>query len=429
MSVVPNNPVERVVYFAITYTWPIYVVGALYILGPVLAWTLGAVAAMALYLGPAMRADLRAMGSVPWIVWLWFLGMSVMLVALWIGHMNWNLGLTSTIKSTIGWAKGWALLALFPLIGAVLPIRREVLVRSQTVLGLWIICLLPLFIVAPIIGLPQQLFTSPLKAVGGPGPEYFTTYLYTRAHGTGIPRWQFYAPWSPFAGLLGVVMVLFSLEEKDRKWMLMGILGGLAMVLMSRSRMGLIALPVCIAFPRMLPLLGHTWAWLFGSVLAGSMTVLFIPLRNWLENTMAAISNMRAGSSRVRGTLQRIAVERWESEAIWFGHGRVAPGSHLVEYMPIGSHHTWFGLLFVKGVIGVLALAIPFFIHLMLITKDAIYHPRGRLPLGLMMVLTILSLGENIEIEVYLLWPALVALGIHARQMADDRSDPRHDPH
>lgn len=421
MRVTPSNPVERVIYYAITYTWLIYVLGALYILGPVLAWVLGAAAMLALYLGPAMRADLRATGSVPWIIWLWFLGMSTLLIVLWIGHVNWRFGVASTIKSTIGWAKGWALLALFPLIGAVLPIRCEVLVRGQSVLGLWILCLLPLFLIAPIIGLPQQVFISPLKAVGGPGPEYFTTYLYTRAHGSGIPRWQFYAPWSPFAGLLGVVMVLFSMEEKDRKWMLAGMLGGVAMVLMSRSRMGLIALPVCVLVPRMLPMMGYAWAWMIGSALAGSMAVLFTPLRLRIENLIEAISNMRAGSSRVRETLQRIAIERWETEAVWFGHGRVAPGSHLVEYMPIGSHHTWFGLLFVKGLVGLLALAVPFFVHLALIAKDAIYHPRGRLPLGLMMVLLILSLGENIEIEVYLLWPALVALGIHARQMADDK--------
>ena len=43
----------------------------------------------------------------------------------------------------------------------------------------------------------------------------------------------------------------------------------------------------------------------------------------------------------IAGTKGRI-----EIDAFWFGHGTVAPGPHLVEYMPIGSHHTWFGLLF-----------------------------------------------------------------------------------
>ena len=45
---------------------------------------------------------------------------SLVLVALWAGHMNWGLGVGKTIKSTIGWAKGWALLALFPAAGAIL---------------------------------------------------------------------------------------------------------------------------------------------------------------------------------------------------------------------------------------------------------------------------------------------------------------------
>jgi hypothetical protein len=43
--------------------------------------------------------------------------------------------------------------------------------------------------------------------------------------------------------------------------------------------------------------------------------------------------------------------------------------------------------------------------------------PRGRLPLGIMMTLTLLSFGENIEIEAYLLWPGLMVLGIHAREI------------
>jgi len=34
-----------------------------------------------------------------------------------------------------------------------------------------------------------------------------------------------------------------------------------------------------------------------------------------------------------------------------------------------------------------------------------------------MMTLTLWSFGENIELEAYLLWPALLVLGIQAREM------------
>ena len=38
--------------------------------------------------------------------------------------------------------------------------------------------------------------------------------------------------------------------------------------------------------------------------------------------------------------------------------------------------------------------------------------------MGIMMTFTLLSFGENIEIEAYLLWPALMMLGTHAREIA-----------
>ncbi len=148
--------------------------GALYVVGPVLAWILGFLALVVLYLGDAVRADLRATGPIPLSVWLWIFGMAIMLVALWVGHLNWSLDLKQTIKSSIGWAKGWALLALFPLAGALLPLRREILIRGQCVIGLGTLILAPLMLAAPYVGLPERICTSPLKAIGGPGPEYFS---------------------------------------------------------------------------------------------------------------------------------------------------------------------------------------------------------------------------------------------------------------
>ncbi len=414
---------ERITYKTLVWTWGFYAVGSLYVVGPVLAWVLAGLAGMALFLGPAMREDLRPTGSIPGMVWLWAAGMGVMLIALWAGHINWDLGLKGTIKSSIGWAKGWALLALFPLAGAVLQIRREVLVRAHCKLALVTLILLPIMAIAPSIGLPQQIFTSPLKAVGGPGPEYFTVYFYTLDPSSWTPRWQFYAPWSPFAGLLGVIMVLFALEEKHRGWLWVGCLAGIAMILMSKSRLSLVALVVASVGPRMMPLLLKTWAWMVGAALAASLAVLWTTLMDGVSVFWYAFRASRADSTRVRETLQRIAHERWEADAFWFGHGKVAPGAHIVEYMPIGSHHTWWGLLFVKGLVGFLAMAVPFVVHFCLTLKDATVHPQGRLPMGIMCVFGLLSMGENIEIEAYLMWPALVLLGIHLREMAERKTE------
>jgi hypothetical protein len=413
------NPIERMVYRTLVLTWPFYAIGALYIVGPVLAWILGALAVLVLYLGTAVRADMRATGTIPPVIWAWILGMFVLLVALWIGHLDWGLGLKQTIKSSIGWAKGWALLALFPLAGAILPIRREVLVRAQCTIGLWTLIIAPILLIAPYIGMPERIFTSPLKAIGGPGPEYFSVFLFTWDPATWTPRWQFYAPWSPFAALLGVVMVLFAMEEKSVKWRNIGIAAGMLMIFASKSRMGLVGLVACTIAPRMMPLLLKGWAWQVVAGLTASMAVFGTIIATSATNAVSAFKGARADSTRVRATLQRIASERWQNEAFWFGHGTVHPGSHAVEYMPIGSHHTWFGLLFVKGFVGLIGLLIPFAWQTLLSLIDAARGPRGRLPLGVMMTLTLLSFGENIEIEAYLLWPGLIILGIHAREMSD----------
>lgn len=417
----PENPIERAVLRTLTLTWPFYAVGALYVVGPVMAWLLGGLAVLVLYLGPAVRADMRATGPVPGVVWVWIGGMVVMLVALWVGHMDWGLGTKQTIKSSIGWAKGWALLALFPLIGAVLPIRREVLVRGQCIVGLWTLVLAPLMLIAPYVGLPERIFTSPLKAVGGPGPEYFSVFLFTWDPASWTPRWQFFAPWSPFAALLGVIMLLFALEDRSPKWRAIGVAAGLLMIFASKSRMGLVGVVACTVGPRMMPLLLRGWAWQAVAGLMASMAVLGGAAIMAATDFVSAFKGARADSTRVRATLQRIASERWQNEAFWFGHGTVQPGSHAVEYMPIGSHHTWFGLLFVKGLVGFISLAVPFIWQTLLTMIDAARSPRGWLPMGIMMTFTILSFGENIEIEAYLLWPALMLLGIHAREMANDK--------
>ena len=412
------NPAERLVYKTLVLTWPFYAVGALYVVGPILAWVLGGLVAISLFFGPAMRKDLQATGSIPPVIWAWGIGMLVMLVALWVGHLDWGMGLRQTIKSSIGWAKGWALMALFPLAGAILPIRREVLIRGQCVIGLGTLILAPILLAAPYIGLPERIFTSPLKAVGGPGPEYFSVYFFTYDPASWTPRWQFYAPWSPFAALLGVVMILFALEEKVIKWKAIGIAAGTLMILASKSRMGLVGLVACTIGPRMMPLILRSWAWQVVAGMTASLAVIGPALAAAAGDAVAAFKGARADSTRVRETLQRIAGERWINEAFWFGHGRVQPGPHVVEYMPIGSHHTWWGLLFVKGMIGMLALLVPFVWQTLMAIVDAAKGPRGRLPMGIMMTLTLLSFGENIEIEAYMLWPGLIILGTHAREMA-----------
>jgi hypothetical protein len=408
---------ESICHWSIVFTWPLYLIGALYVVGPLIAWYLFFLILCSGYLGPVIRPDLALQNTVPTVSYVWIAGMLVMLLALWAGHMNWDMGLAQTIKSSVGWAKGWALIALFILIGSVMQIRREIIIRAQNIVGLCTLLIFPALFVAPLIGLPPKLFVSPLQVIGGPGPEYFSVYLYTIDPESMTPRWQFYAPWSPFAGLIGVNLAIIAAEDRQKFWRVCGILAALVMIYFSKSRMSLVSLAVCLAVPRFMHLFKKQTTWVSLGLLFSGVGVFGAFLAETILQSVDGFKKARASSSRVRDTIQSIGYQRWRTEAVWFGHGAVERGPHIVEYMPIGSHHTWYGLLFVKGLVGFFALLVPMVFHTVFVVKDCIQNVRGRLPFALLLNVIILTFGENLEIEAYLMWPAFVILGIHLREV------------
>ena len=406
----PQTAAERLIAGTIQWTWALWLIGGLYIVGPVLGWVLAGMVALALYL------DQLKPSAIPSTVWIWLAGMLAMLLILLVGHANFELGLAKTVKSSIGWAKGWALIALFVLAGAMLTLRAEVIYRAVCKLGLQTLIVLPIFLAAPYVGLPELLWTSPLKVLGGAGPEYFAAQLYTIELGAGTPRWQFFAPWSPAAGMMGVLYVLLAAQEKHRGWKAIGIAGGLMLALFSQSRLALVALIVIIPFVWGASRLGKGHLWLMAAPAVFALGIFGPMLIEVIDSAVSEFSAARADSSRVRAALGRIAIHRWETEAYWFGHGIVENGPHLVEYMPIGSHHSWYGLLFVKGLLGAAALAIPLAATFFALLAKAQNDKTARVGLGLTLALVLYSFGENLEILAYLYWPALVVIGIALRR-------------
>ena len=402
----PQTPEEKVVWIAIVWTYGFYLLGALYPLAPAVAWLL---------VLSALRGKLPLAGALgvgqwrlPAAVWIWIVAMALMLVALVAGHIDFALGTAQTIKSSIGWAKGWALLALFLLIGG-LRIRPELLARAACLLGAQTLVVLPITILAFLVGAPANLYVSPLQAIGGPGPEFFDVTLYGINPDNGLPRWRLFTPWGPALGFVGCIYFMLSLMERELVWRALGMAGAIAMILASGSRLGLLAIPVALGIAWVLPRLANPRI-LIGSaavcLLAGFTGPQLLELSDTVTERFHAA---RPESSRVRATLGRIAVDRWADEAPVWGHGVVERGPHLVEYMPIGSHHSWYGLLFVKGVVGLVALA-----GAMAATLVALLRRGGPLADAGLRVLSLLflySFGENLEILSYLYWPGIVVLG------------------
>jgi hypothetical protein len=402
----PASIPERLIAAAIAGTWALWFVGGLYIAGPALGWILALILCWRAYIAPAGCGP-----NLDFAAALWGFAMLAMLLILWAGHATNDLGAGQTIKSSIGWAKGWALMGLFVIAGAGLNIRPEVIYRAVCRLGQVTLLLLPLFLLAPSLGLPQTLFVSPLKILGGAGDEYFAVTLYTLDPGSGVPRWQFFAPWSPASGMVAVVHFFCAVQEKNWRWKATGMAAAFAIILLSQSRLAFIALLTIMPITWAITNFRRPLVWVTGAItllLAGWTGPFLIDAVSRIQSHFAGA---RPDSSRVRDTLGRIAAERWENEAYWFGHGIVENGPHLVEYMPIGSHHSWYGLLFVKGLAGLIALLLPLVVTLFVIItrRNAAAQGYG---LSMLLVLGIYSFGENLEVLAYLYWPALILIGI-----------------
>lgn len=418
----PHNVPERLVWWSIILTYPIWIIGGLYVVGSVLCWLL-LVCLLIKILARMDHPEENEEISISPVIWLWIIGMIIMQVALIAGHVNFNLGTGIIIKSSIGWAKGWAALALYPLAGA-LPIRSSIPTRAICIVGFHTLLIMPLLLLTPNLGLPEVLYVSPLRAIGGPGNEFFDVPLYEIDGSTGDLRWRLFAPWGPALGFVGNINFMICLQEKNRKWKILGIIGSILMCFVCKSRLAqlsIILIPLTTAIiarlrqPFMLITLGVV------SYLGGIFaTSILTAVSDYWEGFKGA----RAGSTRVRFALKRIAFHRWETEAPIWGHGVVEGGPHLVEYMAIGSHHTWAGVLFVKGLVGFVALAVPMLVTLLDMLRRAASssYRLGSTGLGVIIILFMYTFGENLEILVYLYWPGMLVMGMALQEKPLPRS-------
>jgi len=399
----PRTPEELFLIWTIGLTYLWYAAGALYVVGPVAVWLLLLLTLWRFVIDhPLVRPP--SLG-----VWIWWIATLALLFALLIAHFDNHLGMGQTIKSTIGWAKGWALFPACVTIGACLNIRLAALSRAANILGLQTLLIAPFLIAASLLGLPNILWTSPLQAVGGPGPEFFSLVLYGISPDGDI-RFSFFAPWAPGAGIAAIVLAATGMWDKSRFWRIFGVLGALLIVVLVKSRLAMIGLPVVLGVSYFVTKMDKPWVLFLG---AGSMLALGLAAGAVIDGVLdakAAFDGYRAKSTEVRAVLQSIAQHRYVEAPIW-GHGIQDKGIHATDFMPIGSHHTWNGLLFVKGLVGLFAFAGALIWTTFELIVRGHRSPVARVGLATILAMWIYGFGENLEILIYLFWIGMVAVG------------------
>jgi hypothetical protein len=404
----PRNFEEKVIWYSIIGTYVFYFTGTLYFVPPILAWVL------ALYL--LWKLWLQNQGTptediihIPIITWVWILSMLMMFVALIGGHLDFNLGLAATIKSSFGWGKGWAMWALLPLIGC-LNVRPQIICRAVCILCLQSLVLYPVFYVGFLLKLPYPLYTLPFNFFGAPTGT-FSISLYLIDANDGKLRIGLFAPWAAAIGYVGTMLFPLTLGEANRRWRSIGILGSLMMCWISGSRLAVLSVPATWLTTQILSNINRPAILFLGSCLSVLAGAFFEAIIDFYESFFEGFRNLRKGSNVVREALDRIAIERW-SDAPIVGHGTVERGPHLVEFMPIGSHNTWTGLLFVKGAVGFVALAVPMLCSFVILIFKAQSSRIAKIALNILLVIFLNSFADSLEVTVYIVWMSLVFMGI-----------------
>ena len=350
--------------------------------------------------------------------------MSIMSVALVMGHLDFELGDFQTISSLFDFLKSWALFALLPLVGC-LRVRPQLIYRA-----ICIACLQSLIFIAAnyamiLLHIPAISYVSPLHAIGRGGSGYYTVSIAGSVFDPLSPtsgneiRMQLLAPWAPALGLVGNVYFFLARQEANNRWRWIGMVGAVAMIWVSVSRAAMICLPSVMLLTWISPIFTRPMMQIIGggvSFLVGIFATVIIDL---FKDFQEQFTNARAGSSRIRKLLGEIELYRWRKEAPVWGHGiSESPGPKTVEHMPIGSHDTWFALLFIKGLVGFIALAVPLAWSLIDLVIKGQDSKTARVGLSILLVLLVFTFSEGIDILIYIYWPGLVMVGIAFKEKA-----------
>lgn len=405
----PKNFPEQVIWYSIVGTYAFYLIGGIYIIIPAIAWILLFYLCKKLWEQNDTTPQTEKI-HIPVMVWIWVGGMLLEELALIMGHIDFDLGLAALIKSSIGWAKGWAFFAIFPLVGC-LQIRPQLLYRAACIVSLQTLIFAPFFILAYFIHLPEVVYISPLKIVGGPGPEFFEFRFFEIDPDNSEPRWRLFTPWAPALGFVANIYFIFSLYEKDKRWRWCGIIGSIFMCLITASRLGILNLPVVSITAWVLSRLSQPIFLILVGFMSGLAAIFASPAIEAATAFIDKVKSSRASSTEVRGALARIALNRFEEAPIW-GHGVVERGPHLVQFMVIGSHSTFYGILFIKGIVGFIGFVAPLLLSFVALLIKAQKSETAKVGLSIVILLFSYSFAENLEMLAYLIWPSLLMLGI-----------------
>lgn len=418
----PLNLPEKLIWYYIIGTYPIYYIGGLYLFAPLLAAFLSGYFVKQWWNETPETPEAERLGlSLP--VCIWLLSMAIVAFAAVVGGLDFDLSLGKILSTLVNrWFRTWALLALFPLIGH-LNLRAKLIIRAVCIFCIQSLILVIIFTALYyVFDTYKYTFISPLSKFGG-GEIFYNVKLFGCTLDVDEKRLQMIAPWPPALGLVGDIFFALCMQDADKRFRLLGMAGAAALAVSSVSRTAMICLPLIPIGSWILSNITKPWVQLS---LAGGLfsTAIFSSdIKNAIDDFTRQVRDFRSGSTKARDAIQQLAVDAWRKEAPIWGHGTFSEnGPASVGFRGIGSHHTWYGILYAHGLIG----AIPFGIALIWSFFDVMTklntHKYASVSLCILLILLVFSFVDNIDGLVYLYWPGLVILGIVFKENMDSET-------
>jgi hypothetical protein len=302
---------------------------------------------------------------------------------------------------------GWVLIGMCIGIGASYKIAEPTLVRAICIKAGWVLVFSAIsYVMFAVLGLRTVVLPSLLQLLHPSDAPYARFHFFMRFYGeedflgSNDFRLQLFYPWSTALGIAGVLPVLLAWRERSPAWRIVGLLGGIAAVVLSYSRSVFLGVAVVFAvfcFFRMT--LRTQIATILAAIIALNAVVLlgvFDPT-TFLSDFHNDIDQARAGSSQARNFLY---AAEWQGflRQPWLGQGWF--GQNYARWLPapIGSHSSFYGVLYRGGILTFGAACLAYLATFWsCLTRWAAGSRTAATALAQMFLFGLSAYGENME--------------------------------
>lgn len=419
-ELIPLNLPETIIFYLAISTYPLYLIGATYIVVPLIGAGL-AIYALWQWRIQTTETPLLERVFISPTAWVWLIAGLITELAMIVGHFNFDLGFKLMVFTTINnWYRRWAIIPLFILVGH-LFIRPKLMYRLGCIIAIEAATVIVVGTILASLGIPKIDYISPLSVFGG-GPDHYHIYLFENAL---EGRVNTFTPWSTALGTVGNFCFFLAGEEKAKRWRTAGIISSLTMVIASQSRAALLCIPFVLIVVWLSRNIHYPQVQLISSFACFMLGIFSFQISKIINFAQEQFTNFRGKdslhSSRTRSILYRMTIKGWWHDAPIWGHGRLPEaGPRLVGEMPVGSHNTWLGGLYTFGLVGFMAIAIASLFTFFNLIVHARKSPTVKVGLCLSITLFISTFTENVEYVSYVYWSGLLFIGIALRHQQEE---------